>query len=42
LRGGFPELIAKPELDAAGFYRSFVATYLERDLRQPLDETVSG
>ena len=39
LRGGFPELIAKPELDAAGFYRSYVATYLERDLRQLLQVT---
>jgi len=36
LRGGFPELIAKPELDAGGFYRSYIATYLERDLRQLL------
>ena len=39
LRGGFPELIARPELDAAGFYRSYVATYLERDLRQLLQVT---
>lgn len=35
-RGGFPELYQKPELDADGFYRSYVATYLERDLRQQL------
>jgi predicted AAA+ superfamily ATPase len=33
LRGGFPELHARPEIDADGFYRSYVATYLERDLR---------
>ena len=37
LRGGFPELYARPEIDAAGFYRSYVATYLERDLRQLLN-----
>lgn len=36
VRGGFPELHEKPDLDAAGFYRSYVATYLERDLRQVL------
>ncbi len=37
LRGGFPELHEKPALDAVGFFRSYVATYLERDLRQILD-----
>jgi uncharacterized protein len=37
LRGGFPELYQKPNLDADGFYRSYVATYLERDLRQLLE-----
>ena len=36
LRGGFPELWAKPEMDALTFYRSYIATYLERDLRQQL------
>ena len=36
LRGGFPELHEKPDLDAEGFHRSYVATYLERDLRQLL------
>lgn len=35
-RGGYPELYEKPELDAAGFFRSYVATYLERDLRSQL------
>jgi uncharacterized protein len=35
-RGGFPELYEKPELDARGFYQSYVATYLERDLRAQL------
>jgi len=39
LRGGFPELHANPGLDAASFYRSYVATYLERDLRQLLQVT---
>ena len=34
--GGFPELYEKPELDARGFFRSYVATYLERDLRAQL------
>ena len=33
VRGGFPELYEKPEIDARGFYQSYVATYLERDLR---------
>ncbi|MBW2528200.1 MAG: ATP-binding protein, partial [Deltaproteobacteria bacterium] len=36
LRGGFPELYKRPDMDAEGFYRSYVATYLERDLRQLL------
>ena len=34
--GGFPELHERPDLDADGFHRSHVATYLERDLRQLL------
>ena len=33
LRGGFPELYEKPEIDARGFFQSYVATYLERDRR---------
>lgn len=36
LRGGFPELHEKPEIDARGFFQSYVATYLERDLRSQL------
>lgn len=36
IRGGFPELYAKPELDPYGFHQSYVATYLERDLRAQL------
>ena len=36
VRGGFPELYEKPELDARGFYQSYVVTYLERDLRSQL------
>jgi predicted AAA+ superfamily ATPase len=36
VRGGYPELYEKPELDAPGFYQSYVATYLERDLRSQL------
>lgn len=37
VRGGYPELYEKPELDAAAWYRSYVATYLERDVRQILN-----
>jgi len=32
LRGGFPELHASPAIDHVQFYRSYVSTYLERDL----------
>jgi len=32
-RGGFPELYANPDIDAAAFYNSYLATYLERDVR---------
>lgn len=33
VRGGFPELWANPEIDAAAFYSSYLASYLERDVR---------
>ncbi len=33
IRGGFPELYANPEIDAIAFYNSYLATYLERDVR---------
>jgi predicted AAA+ superfamily ATPase len=33
LRGGFPELNANPDIDATAFYNSYLATYLERDVR---------
>lgn len=36
VRGSLPELWEKPELDATAFHRAYVATYLERDLRQQL------
>jgi len=36
LQGGFPELYERSETDASSFYRSYVATYLERDLRMQL------
>ena len=39
VRGGFPELYENLEIDAEGFYRSYAATYLERDLRQFLQVT---
>ena len=36
VRGGFPELYANLAIDSEDFLRSYVATYLERDLRQLL------
>jgi predicted AAA+ superfamily ATPase len=33
LRGGFPELYANPDIDLVTFYNSYLATYLERDVR---------
>ena len=33
VRGGFPVLHANPEIDHASFYNSYLATYLERDVR---------
>lgn len=36
LRGGFPELYADLEIDVSAFFRSYLATYLERDVRQLL------
>ena len=33
LRGGFPELHANPDIDGPAFYTSYLATYLERDVR---------
>jgi predicted AAA+ superfamily ATPase len=33
VRGGFPELHARPEINAAAYYNSYLATYLERDVR---------
>ncbi|HEY6350048.1 MAG TPA: ATP-binding protein [Candidatus Angelobacter sp.] len=33
VRGGFPELHANPEIDFVSFYNSYIATYLERDVR---------
>ena len=33
VRGGFPELHANPEIDAPAFHNSYLATYLERDVR---------
>jgi predicted AAA+ superfamily ATPase len=35
-RGGFPELHANPDIDAVRFHGDYVATYLERDLRNDL------
>ncbi|MBN2658551.1 MAG: ATP-binding protein [Spirochaetales bacterium] len=36
-RGQFPELWRVPDLPAASFYSSYLATYLERDVRQILN-----
>jgi predicted AAA+ superfamily ATPase len=33
VRGGFPELYANPDIDSVTFYNSYLATYLERDVR---------
>jgi len=33
LRGGFPELHANTDIDTTAFYHSYLATYLERDVR---------
>jgi uncharacterized protein len=33
VRGGFPELHANPDVDPVAFYNSYLATYLERDVR---------
>jgi predicted AAA+ superfamily ATPase len=39
LRGGFPELYEDLDLSPSSFYRSYVATYLERDLRALINVT---
>lgn len=36
-RGFFPQLWADPGMPAADFYRSYLATYIERDVRQILN-----
>jgi predicted AAA+ superfamily ATPase len=33
VRGGFPELHAHQDIDHSAFYHSYIATYLERDVR---------
>jgi uncharacterized protein len=33
VRGGSPELYANPDIDSVAFYNSYLATYLERDVR---------
>lgn len=33
VQGGFPELYANPEIDRGAFHHSYLATYLERDVR---------
>jgi predicted AAA+ superfamily ATPase len=34
IRGSFPELYAKPEINLAIYYDSYIATYLDRDIRK--------
>lgn len=36
IRGGFPELYADLKIDVGAYFRSYLATYLERDVRQLL------
>ncbi len=37
IKGGFPELWAKPELNADQFFQDYILTYLERDLKKILE-----
>jgi uncharacterized protein len=37
VRGGYPDLWRDPNIDANLFYRAYLATYLERDVRQILN-----
>lgn len=37
VRGGFPELWAEPAIPVREYYQAYLATYLERDLRQVLN-----
>lgn len=37
VRGGYPDLWRDPSIDANLFYRGYLATYLERDVRQILN-----
>jgi len=37
VRGGYPELYARPEMDSSFWYASYLSTYLERDVRNILN-----
>lgn len=37
VKGGFPELYARPKLDTSFWYASYLSTYLERDVRNILN-----
>jgi len=39
LRGGYPELWVPPSIDHVSFYRSYLASYLERDLKVIINVT---
>lgn len=32
-RGGYPKMVARPDMDWDAFFKSYVATYIERDVR---------
>lgn len=34
LRGGFPELLIRPDMESSLWFESYIRTYLERDVRQ--------
>jgi len=42
VRGGFPELHANPDIDVTTFYNSYLATYLERDVRSMANVATYG
>jgi len=37
VRGGYPELYTRPEIDSSFWYTSYLSTYLERDVRNILN-----
>ena len=37
VKGGYPELYARPEIDSHFWYSAYLTTYLERDVRNILN-----